>query len=214
MGRRPAQQDKCRQQKFACITPSPYLRQQKANEIVSFSGARPRAEVCMRQCKLACVCIVQNRQKPGNAHILNARSVQFVADDGSFDRRFQHIRKRLAWRRDGIKDALCNAASGPNRDRPFHQRIPAPRHQPPIKPKARIGTFPWFVLYRSQCFCKLRFVMLGNYWLSPDEESECYRPRDFDRLPEIAGDGWEFEKISQSTLFEAQPDFVPWLPHE
>jgi len=51
-------------------------------------------------------------------------------------------------------------------------------------------------------------------WLYPDEESEDYKPVDFDRLIEIAGDGWEFEQISESTLFEAQPDFMPWLPHE
>lgn len=46
------------------------------------------------------------------------------------------------------------------------------------------------------------------------EESQGYRPVDFDRLIEIAGSGWEFEQIGESTLFEAQPDFVPWLPHE
>jgi hypothetical protein len=50
--------------------------------------------------------------------------------------------------------------------------------------------------------------------LSPYAESEGYRPVDFDRLIEIAGGGWEFEKVSESTLMEAQPDFMPWLPHE
>jgi hypothetical protein len=31
---------------------------------------------------------------------------------------------------------------------------------------------------------------------------------------EIAGDGSEFERIDEGLLYEAQPDFMPWLPHE
>jgi len=49
--------------------------------------------------------------------------------------------------------------------------------------------------------------------LSPDAESECYRPADFDRLIEIAGEGWVFQQIGENALLEAQPDFVSW-PHE
>jgi hypothetical protein len=44
--------------------------------------------------------------------------------------------------------------------------------------------------------------------------SRCRGTLQPDRLIEIAGDGREFEKIGESTLFEAQPDFMPWLPHE
>jgi hypothetical protein len=47
---------------------------------------------------------------------------------------------------------------------------------------------------------------------SPNEECEGYKPADFDRFIEIAGDGSEFERIDEGLLYEAQPDFTPWLP--
>jgi hypothetical protein len=50
--------------------------------------------------------------------------------------------------------------------------------------------------------------------LSSSVEREGYKPADFDRLIEIAGDGREFDTIDESTLFETQPDFVQWLPRE
>ncbi len=49
---------------------------------------------------------------------------------------------------------------------------------------------------------------------SPFAESEGYKPADFDRLIEIAGDGSEFETIDENLLLEAQPDFMPLLPRE
>jgi hypothetical protein len=45
-------------------------------------------------------------------------------------------------------------------------------------------------------------------------ESQGYKPADFDRLIEIAGDGSEFETVDERLLLEAQPDFMPWLPRE
>lgn len=49
---------------------------------------------------------------------------------------------------------------------------------------------------------------------SPFAESEGYRPVDFDRLIEIAGDGSEFETIDEQMLLETQADFLPWLFRE
>lgn len=45
-------------------------------------------------------------------------------------------------------------------------------------------------------------------------ESQGYKPANFDRLIEIAGDDSEFETIDERLLLEAQPDFMPWLPRE
>jgi hypothetical protein len=46
------------------------------------------------------------------------------------------------------------------------------------------------------------------------DESEGYKPVDFDKAIEIVGEDGRTVTISEDTLFEAQPDFVQWLPHE
>jgi hypothetical protein len=84
------------------------------------------------------------------------------------------------------------------------------------KDDTRRISFEWFtkrdaMRVRLDGFC---LVTIPISLSSPYEESEGYKPADFDRLIEIAGDGREFETIDESTLFEAQPDFVQWLPRE
>jgi len=74
------------------------------------------------------------------------------------------------------------------------------------------------MVYQARCHARpARWLLSGddaNTALFTLRESEGYKPADFDRLIEIAGDGREFETIDESTLFEAQPDFVQWLPRE
>jgi hypothetical protein len=45
-------------------------------------------------------------------------------------------------------------------------------------------------------------------------ESEGYEPADFDRLIEISGESGGTEVIDENMLFEAMPDFIPFLPKE
>ena len=84
------------------------------------------------------------------------------------------------------------------------------------KDETREMSFEWCskrdaMRIRLENDCLVTFPVLLS---SPFEESEGYKPADFDRPIKIAGDGSEFETIDERVLLEAQPDFTPWLPHE
>jgi hypothetical protein len=46
------------------------------------------------------------------------------------------------------------------------------------------------------------------------EESEGYKPANFDRPIEISGESGNKMEIDENMLLEAMPDFIPFMPRE